>query len=145
MKEDYEAKQIEYVRGKIAGNDVPDRDGSPIIRKGEWITDEVIQKAKDAGQLHYLMIAAASSVVGERGDQVKQRLQVFKGVTEGHEADFVRGGKAGRDVADFSGRLLVHEGDTVTDDVIEKARHEGVLDRLVVAVGAPGIDLEEEE
>jgi hypothetical protein len=145
VKEDFEQREIDYVRGKIAGNDVQDNDGNTIVRKGDMITDELIDLACEKGQLHYLMIAAASSVVGAGSEETRRRLREFKDITEGHEIDFVRDRLAGAEVRDMSGHVLVHQGDRITDEVIEDAQRDGMLQELVLAVGAPGVDVDEED
>lgn len=144
MKEQIVQKEIDYVRGKVAGNEVHDNDENVIVARGQTITDEIINRARQAGQLHYLMIAAVSSVVGAGGSTVRERLKAFRDITEGHEADFVRGETVGRDVTDFQGNILIRSGETVTDDMISRAEKSGLLQELVLAVGAPGINVDEE-
>lgn len=145
MNDQLEQREIDYVRSKVAGNDVRDDEDNVIIAKGETITDDVIDQAKKKGKLHYLMVAAVSSVVQADGEDMRKRLQEFNDVTEDHEADFVRNKQVGRDVKDMDGNILVRQGDIVTDGVIECAKRTGLLQELVLAVGAPGISLESEE
>lgn len=139
MIEEYEAKAIEYSRGKIAGHEVRDKDDNLIVAKGDRITDEAIEKARKNGKLHYLMISAASGVVQEGGAEAKRRLDEFKEITEGHESDFVLGKKAPRDVKAFDGDMLAKADEVITQDIVDHARDMGVLQELVLAVGAPGL------
>ena len=145
MKNEFEQKEIQYSRGKVAGHDVRDDQNNLIVARGETITDDIINKAIEKNQLHYLMLAAAASVVQAGGEEARQRLQEFRNVTEGHEVDFVRGKVVGRDAKDYQGNILVKSGDTVTDGVIECAQRQGLLQELVLAVGAPGLHIEEME
>jgi hypothetical protein len=142
--EDFEQKEMDYVRGKISGDYVFDSQGDEIAHPGQTITDAIVDRARDAGQLQYLMIAAASAAMIPGTPDLARRLQEFKDVTEGHEADFVCGRRAGRDVKDYQGNILVREGDTIDSDLIDKARNEALLQELVLAVGAPGLSLEHE-
>lgn len=149
MRQDFEYKAIEYSRGKIAGHDVRDDQNQVIVPKGKTITDEDIRIAQDKGKLHYLMLAAAASVVQAGGADTRERLQEFRDVTEGHEVDFVRGQTAGRDVRNVGGEIIVSQGETITDETINLAERQGMLQELVLAVGAPGVfaaeEAEEEE
>lgn len=144
MKEQFEQKEIEYVRGKIAGNDVNDDQGNTIVSNGQMITEDIINRARATGQLHYLMIAAASSAV-KPGEDLQRRLSEFRDVTEGHEVDFVRGKQVAYDVKDFQGNLIIQEGDIINDDILNRAQQAGILQKLVLAVGAPGLMDEDEE
>ncbi|HET6455725.1 MAG TPA: hypothetical protein VFI02_15080 [Armatimonadota bacterium] len=143
MNEELERKEIEYARGKTAANDVRDDDGTVIVAKGQTITDDIINQAREKGHLHYLMLAAVASVVQAGGEQAQQRLREFIDVTEGHEADFVRGRQVACDVCDWEGNVIVEEGETLTDDIIEQATNMGLLEKLVLAVGAPGFHVME--
>lgn len=143
MKEDLEKKESEYSRGKAAAHDVRDEQNNVIVAKGQTITDDVINQAREKGRLHYLMLAAAASIVQAGGEQAEERLKEFMDVTEGHEADFVRGRQVSRDVADWQGNVIIEEGETVTDEVIERAKNEGLLQEIVLAVGAPGLHMTE--
>ena len=145
MKEEYELRAIEYMRGKPTGFVVSDMAGSVIVPKGVVIGDEEIEKARKGGVFHYLMLSAAASVVETGGDEARRRLKEFHDITEGHEADFVLNRKSPRDVKDFSGNVLVREGDIVTSDIVDVARKRGILQELVLAVGAPGYFENEED
>lgn len=139
MYEQLYNREIEYVRGKISGSYVQDDNGNTIISPGEVITEEVIRKAKEAGQIHYLMIAAVSAQLQPESGDLVRKLHEFKEVTEGHEAEFVRMRKAGRDVKDFSGNIFVRQGDVISDETIQRATDMGMLQELVLSVGAPGL------
>lgn len=145
MNEELERKETEYSRGKVAAHYVRDDQNNVIVAKGQTITDDVISQAREKGRLHYLMLAAVASVVQAGGKQAEQRLREFMDVTEGHEEDFVRGRKVFCDVFDWDGNVLIEEGETVTDDVIEQAKVKGLLQELVLAVGAPGLHVTEGE
>jgi hypothetical protein len=108
VKEQLEQKEIDYARGKVAGHSVWDDEGNAIVEAGDTITDDAINRAKESGSLHYLMLSAAASVIGRSGEaETSRRLQEFRDLTEGHEEDFVRGGTAMREVSDFQGNVLV--------------------------------------
>ena len=145
MKEQLEQKEIAYMRGKIASHDVRDDEDKIIIQRGQPITDEIINRAREKGKLHHLMLSAAASVIQAGGEDARRRLQEFRDVTEGHEADLVRGESAARDVTDFQGNVIVREGEEITDDVIRRAQDKGLLQELVLAVGAPGLHIEAEK
>ena len=133
-------KEIEYMRGKKAGHPVTDNEGEYIVERGDLITDKVIEEARASDQLHYLMLAAVSTVVGEGGEAVEERLKEFGEVTLQHEIDYLRGKVVNCDVTDWEGNLLARAGDTLTDDYIECARRANAVQKLVLAVGAAGIE-----
>lgn len=56
VQREAELLRIRYMLGKLAGTDLYDREGRLIIRKGEPITEEKIQKADVAGKLADLII-----------------------------------------------------------------------------------------
>lgn len=141
MNDQLQQRQINYVRGKIAGNDVFDDKGNYVVKKGEKISDDTINKALDADQLHYLMIAAVSTEVQPGSANFERHLKEFGSVIEGHEAHFVRGKMVRRDVKNIDGSFIARDGDVVSDAVIQRAENEGNLQDLVLAVGAPGISM----
>lgn len=143
MKEELEQREMNYVRGKTAGNDVIGPNGEKLVSRGETITDDAIDRARGMGLLHALMLSAVSAVIGVGGDEARRRLLEFHDITENHEAELVSNQIAACDVTDPSGNILVHAGDTVTDDIIDVARREGILQDLVLAVAAPGIHMGE--
>ncbi len=143
VKERLEEKEMEYARGKVAAHEVRDDENNVIIGEGQTVTDDVIQKARDKGKVHYLMLAAGASVAQAGGETARERMAAFGEVSEQHEVDFVRGKIIGRAVKDAAGNVIISEGETVTDEVIDRARTQGVLQELVLAVGAPGIHAEE--
>lgn len=51
-----ESSKNRYIVGKIAGSDLIDREGHPIVRNGEKITEETVQKADQAGKLVELIL-----------------------------------------------------------------------------------------
>ncbi len=139
MEEQLEQREINYMRGKVAEMDVRDDQNNVIVAHGQTINDDLISKARAKGRLHYLMLAAAASIVQAGGDEADRRMKEFKDVTEGHEIEFVRGKLAGCDVLDRNGNILIHKDEQVTDDIIQKVDNLGLLQDLVLAVGAPGI------
>jgi hypothetical protein len=134
-----EEKERRYVLGKRAGYTLRDKDTNVIVEAGQEITDEIVFKAYNKGLLHQLMLRAVASIVEAGGPEARKRLEEFKEITKGHEVEFVRGEIAAKDVIDFQGNILVRTGDKITDEVLEKAKHLGLLQELVLAVGAPGI------
>lgn len=140
MQDRIEVREIEYMRGKAAGHPVMDDDGNIIVEKGDTITDELIQKARDAGQLHYLMLAAVSTVVGEGGNAARERMREFGDVSLQHQVDYVRGKTVNRDVTDWQGNAIAHQGDEVNDDLIDRACEANAIQSLVLAVGAAGME-----
>lgn len=56
VQREAELFKLRYMLGKLAGRDLYDREGRPIIRKGEPITEEKIHKADVAGKLADLII-----------------------------------------------------------------------------------------
>lgn len=139
MNEYLEEKERRYVVGKRAGYTVRDEENNVIVEAGKEITEETANKARDAGLLHQLMLSAVASIVEAGGEEARRRLAEFRDITEGHEVEFVRGEIAARDVVDFQGNVLVRRGEKITDEAIEKVRRVGLLQELVLAVGAPGI------
>ncbi len=140
MQERIEERQIEYMRGKVAGHPVlVVCGGEPIANKGDVITDELIEKAREAGQLHYLMLAAVQSVAAGQGEPIDERMREFGDVTIRHEMDYVRGKVLSRDATDWNGNVIARAGETVDDGMIENARMANALQSLVLAAGATGM------
>jgi len=48
--------QLNYMVGKISGKDIVDGEGRPIISKGEVITAEIVEKARESGKLAELIV-----------------------------------------------------------------------------------------
>jgi hypothetical protein len=144
MYDDLEKKEIEYARGKTAGNAVNDSSGNPIITSGQIITDDIIEKARASGELHYLMVAAVSGALAPGSSDLGRRIQEFRDVTEDHEVEFVRGRAVGRDVCDFQGNIIIRKGETVDENHIRHAERQGALQDIVLAVGAAGLSLDAE-
>ncbi len=140
MQDRVEEKEIEYMRGKVAGHPVMDNKGNIIVHQGDVITDDLIRKARDANQLHYLMLAAVATVVGEGGSAARRRLEEFGDVSIEHEINYIRGKTVNRDVTDFAGNVIARKGDTVNDDVINQACEANAIQNLVLAVGAAGLE-----
>lgn len=139
MNEYLEEKERRYVVGKRAGYTLRDEENKVIVDAGQEITEETVGKARDAGLLHQLMLSAVASIVEAGGEEARKRLAEFRNITEGHEVEFVRGEIAVRDVIDFEGNILVHRGEKIADETIERVQRAGLLQELVLAVGAPGI------
>lgn len=140
MKEFYEQREIEYSRGKLAGHDVLDDEGNVIVTEGEIITDDIIEEAKKKGKLHELMLSAVAAEVALGPPEIQPGMNL----EEQMEA-FVRGKIVGRDVFDWQGNLIAKAGSEVTDELVNMAANKGLLQELVLAVGAPGIHSKEEE
>lgn len=138
MKEELRQKEINYVRGKTAGSDVIDHGGNKIVSKGDTINDDVISRAERADLLHALMLSAAAAVIGVGGEEAARRLQEFHDITENHEADLVLNSIAAWDVTDLRGNVIASAGQKITNDMIDRARDEGLLQDLVLAAAAPG-------
>ena len=141
MQERIEEKEIEYMRGKVAGHPVLITcGGEAIVNKGDVITDDVINRAREAGQIHYLMLAAVQSVADGQGTDIDQRMREFGDVTLQHEIDYIRGKVVNRDVMDWNGNVIARSGESISDDMISQARQANSLQNLVLAVGAAGLE-----
>ncbi|WP_050780749.1 PRC-barrel domain-containing protein [Dethiobacter alkaliphilus] len=69
-----EAKAIEFVLEREAGQDVTDDDGNFIIRKGETVTIDVISHAREKNRLTQVLIAAGVSELLEGLDFTREKL-----------------------------------------------------------------------
>jgi uncharacterized protein YrrD len=69
-----EVKAIEFSLGREAGQDVLDDNGEPIIRKGEKVTSEIIDLARQKNRLTQLLIAAGVGELLEGVDFTREKL-----------------------------------------------------------------------
>ena len=71
-----EVKAIEYALGREAGQDVTDDQGEPIIRKGEKVSNETIDLARQKNRLTQVLIAAGVGEILDGVDFTREKLDV---------------------------------------------------------------------
>lgn len=85
------------------------------------------------------MLSAVAAEVALKPPEIQPNMNL----EEQMEA-FVRGKIVGRDVFDWEGNLIAKAGAKVTDELVNTASNKGLLQELVLAVGAPGVHSKEE-
>lgn len=71
-----EVRAIEYALGREAGQDVTDEHGGYIIRKGQKVTSEIIDSAREKNRLTQLLIAAGVGELLDGMDYTREKLDV---------------------------------------------------------------------
>ncbi len=121
------AKQEDLVAGMRATRVVANEDaGGVICYEGEPITQDTVEKAKAAGKLNDLVQAAGEAAAAALSASLADQY-----------ARVAVGRMAGRTVQTPDGDVVVAQGDAVTREVVDRARHAGVLDQLMEAVRVP--------
>ena len=127
-------RQKEFVVGKTAGNDVAAADGSPIVMKGQTITDIHAGTAEDKGALGSLVAAAAGGSV-QGGVQNARETIVVR--TQAAPVSLI-GRRVQRDVYGPNRSFVAAQGQIVTQILLDRARTLGKEQELEAAVGVIG-------
>ena len=127
-------RQKEFVVGKTAGNDVAAADGSPIVMKGQTITDIHAGTAEDKGALGSLVAAAAGGSV-QGGVQNARETIVVR--TQPAPVSLI-GRRVQRDVYGPNRSFVAAQGQIVTQTLLDRARTLGKEQELEAAVGVIG-------
>ncbi len=127
-------RQKEFVVGKTAGSDVAAADGSPIVMKGQTITDIHAGTAEDKGALGSLVAAAAGGSV-QGGVQNARETIVVR--TQPAPVSLI-GRRVQRDVYGPNRSFVAAQGQIVTQTLLERARTLGKEQELEAAVGVIG-------
>ncbi len=69
-----EAKAIQFALNREAGQDVFDEEGTAVIRKGETVTGEVIELAREKNRLSHVLLAAGVGELLDGLDFTKEKL-----------------------------------------------------------------------
>ncbi|MDW7650692.1 MAG: PRC-barrel domain-containing protein [Bacillota bacterium] len=69
-----EVKAIEFAIGREAGQDVLDGKGEPVVRKGQTVTTEIIDLAREKNRLTQVLIAAGVGELLEGIDFTREKL-----------------------------------------------------------------------
>jgi uncharacterized protein YrrD len=154
------ARATEFALDKEAHQTVTDADGTVIVPKGETITQDHIDAARNAGRLPQLMLAAGRGPVkdqaGTAGDQVaeswndirNEARELWERLTGTYServehADTraldrrVRnavGRPVNRVILDQDDNVILDTGEIITYGAVEAARQAGVLDVLLSSV-----------
>ncbi|WP_216325352.1 PRC-barrel domain-containing protein [Deinococcus aestuarii] len=138
-------RQKEFLVGKTAGSDLTLDDGTVLVRQGETITHEQVERADAAGKLTALLTGVTGGALSGAYDTAKERVQGtvedLRGASVERQREFIVGKTASADVvaslADGVQEIVVHRGDTVTEFQVQRAEQAGVLPALL-AVTAGG-------
>ncbi|MER3495704.1 MAG: hypothetical protein C4320_02095 [Armatimonadota bacterium] len=142
--EKIEDKEIDYSLGKVAGHDVTDDNNSIIVRQGETITEQHIQRALATNKVHALAIAAGRQHAMEIGqsatETVKEKVGSAQESLKDKQGEMLVGKTVGRDVLLENGMPLITAGSTITEAQVATAREAGKLGDLTTAVVASALN-----
>ena len=127
-------RQMEFVVGKTAGNDVSAADGSPIVMKGQTITAVHAGTAEDKGALGSLVAAAAGGSVQGSMQNARETIVVR---SQPAPVSLI-GRRVQRDVYGPNRSFVAAQGQIVTETLLERARTLGKEQELESAVGVIG-------
>ena len=127
-------RQMEFVVGKTAGNDVSAADGSPIVMKGQTITAIHAGTAEDKGALGSLVAAAAGGSVQGSMQNARETIVVR---SQPAPVSLI-GRRVQRDVYGPNRSFVAAQGQIVTETLLERARTLGKEQELESAVGVIG-------
>jgi hypothetical protein len=117
--------------GKTAGSAVQDDYGNIIVAEGEEITDVTVTRARAAGKLHQLALAAGWGATRAGYETARER--VTSATQERGEA-YIVGKNVDRTIRDDEGTVIIWSGDTVTPEAAARARSAGKLGDMVRSV-----------
>ena len=142
-------RQMQYVVGKVAGNDVSyqpevpegqtetDVPTVPIVHKGETITAEQAQQAREHGVLGKLTTAATSgrvqTVYASTASTVQERVENLSTASRERQMEYVLGKVAGSDVRADDDTVIVLKGQTITPLAVSSADDKQVMGKLVAS------------
>lgn len=139
-------QQRSFVRGKVAGVSVTDEDGNILVDAGHLIDDAVIERAVAASRLSALFNAA---VAARAQDFREKAAEIIAGTPQGREDQSLSqveqyaearryvGRRAGMDVTDVRGKVIVAAGTEITEQVVIQAREANLLGALIFAAQQP--------
>ncbi|MEK8089649.1 PRC-barrel domain-containing protein [Thermithiobacillus plumbiphilus] len=107
-----------------------------LVRKGEIITEEQIERAEAAGRLRQLVLAAGGGAVSAAWSSGRERISGLAASGTSSTAEAVVGKTAGREVLLPSGATLVAPGMIITPEILQEARLHGRERELIAAAGS---------
>lgn len=128
-------KEADYALGKVAGADVMDDQGNPIVRGGEEITEREVVRARVSGKVHQLALAAGWGVTRSGYESARERASA---ATQERAAAFVVGKKANETIRDDDGNVIVRKNAVIDQEDVDQARAAGKLSALTASVTAAG-------
>lgn len=141
-----EREQAAFVLGKVAGRTVMDKNGEIIVESGRVIEQATVERALACGML----TALVSSVAAAGLQDLQERIADVRAATpDGAEEraldsadDYARarlcvGKRAGLDVTDIRGNVLVPRGTQIREADIRAAREAGLLNALIHSASVP--------
>lgn len=130
-------RQIEYVLGRQAGNDLVLKDGSTLVQKGDTITEEHVAIAKKEGKLLTLITGMTSGAIGDTVSVARHRItesyEDVRHASSERQKEYVIGKTAGSDLRSDAGELIVMQGHQITPFQAERAEQAGKLGALTTA------------
>lgn len=124
MAADLLIRQQELVLGSRSSRTIANEDaGGIIVFEGQAITEDAIQRAKQAGKLNELIHAAGEGATAALSAGLAEQ---YAGMAEGR--------MAGKTVHAPDGEVIVSQGDVVTGEMVQRAREAGALDQLMEAI-----------
>ena len=128
-------RQKEFVVGKTAGSDVLAQDGSPIVMKGEAITELHATVAEEKGALGSLVASATGGSMQQGVQGVRENVAAR---TQSSPITLI-GRRVQRDVFGPNRSFVAAQGQIVTESLLERARALGKEEELREAVGAASV------
>ncbi|AZI42631.1 photosystem reaction center subunit H [Deinococcus psychrotolerans] len=141
-------RQMQYVIGKTAGKDVV-AGGTPtegaalstvIVSKGEVITEQQAESAREHGVLGQLVAAATSgsmqTVYSSASSNLQSRVEDLSSASRERQVEYVLGKVAGSDVHGDDDTVIVLKGQTITPMAVQSAESKNALGSLVASATA---------
>lgn len=133
-------RQREFVIGKTAAQDVVATDGTPVVTRGEVVTDVHADLAEQHGALGSLFASAGGGALQESLAGVRERVQGsvedLQTASAQRQREFALGRTAGQDVVAPDGTPIVTRGDEIMPEMADLAEQKGALGLLAAAAGA---------
>jgi hypothetical protein len=139
-------QQRTFVRGKVAGVAVTDEEGNILVDAGHLIDDAVIERAVASNRLSALFNAAVTAKAQDFREKAAEIIagtpqgrenQTLSQVEEYAEARRYVGRRAGMDVTDIRGKVIVEAGTEITEQVVIQAREANLLGALIFSAQQP--------
>ncbi|MGQ9674046.1 MAG: PRC-barrel domain-containing protein [Chloroflexota bacterium] len=132
------SQQKRYVIGKPVGLTIKTPDGKTILREGDIVSQSDADVAERTGVLGQLVSSVASAQAGAAAARAREtaerQTRELMLASADQQKRYVVGKRAGSTVRSPGGRVIVRQGDVISQSDAEAADNEGVLPQLVTAV-----------
>jgi uncharacterized protein YrrD len=157
---DLTGRTANFAVGKTAQSTVRDAEGTVIVAKGDVVTQEQVDAARQAGRMPQLLMAAGANAssdqagkvqdqLGQSLDEIRDEARELWGRLTGNYGQAANraddraiqrrlrdalGRPVTRVILDENDHIILNTGDIITNRAIERAEEAGVLDLLASSV-----------